>query len=114
MRHEHADSACDEECLRLSSTEAAHWADIFKTLGDPVRLRLLMHLAAQHGAEVPVHEICDVGVSQPTVSHHLKRLKCAGLVECRREGRIVYYRMTDEVRHTLMQIVHPSAHATVE
>lgn len=105
MPYEAADPAREEECLQLSAADMVWWSNVFKTLGDPVRLQLLVHLAAQRGAEVAAHDICDVGVAQSTVGHHLKRLRCIGLVENRREGRVVYYRMGDGVRSALMQIL---------
>ncbi|MEV8320468.1 metalloregulator ArsR/SmtB family transcription factor [Streptomyces sp. NPDC059900] len=105
MSHDATDPGENVECFQLSAADAVWWADVFKTLGDPVRLQLLVHLAALKGAEVAAHDICDVGVAQSTVSHHLKRLRCMGLVENRREGRIVYYRMGAGVRSALMQIL---------
>ncbi|MBQ0850563.1 ArsR/SmtB family transcription factor [Streptomyces sp. NPDC057620] len=105
MSREAAEPAENAECFQLSAADAVWWAGVFKTLGDPVRLQLLVHLAARQGAEVAAHDICDVGVAQSTVSHHLKRLRCMGLVENRREGRIVYYRMGAGVRSALMQIL---------
>ncbi|WP_406500184.1 metalloregulator ArsR/SmtB family transcription factor [Streptomyces sp. NBC_00846] len=105
MRRE--DPPSPEGELQLSAADLVWWTGVFKALGDPVRLQLLIHLAALRGGpEVPVHEISDVGVSQPTVSHHLKRLREMGLVGCRREGRIVYYFLGPEVRSILMQILH--------
>ncbi|MFC9915810.1 ArsR/SmtB family transcription factor [Streptomyces sp. NPDC127197] len=98
-------TAGPEEHLQLSAADMAWWSSVFKTLGDPVRLQLLIQLAAQRGAEVPVHDIGDVAVSQSTVSHHLKRLRSIGLVESRREGRVVYYRVNDGVRSALTQIL---------
>ncbi|MGW3647555.1 ArsR/SmtB family transcription factor [Streptomyces sp. NPDC000878] len=111
MPHEAADPADDGECFQLSAADAVWWASVFKTLGDPVRLQLLVHLAALRGAEVAAHDICDAGVAQSTVSHHLKRLRSMGLVENRREGRIVYYRMGAGVRSALMQILHQGGQA---
>lgn len=105
MSHEAADPAQDEECLQLSAADMVWWSNVFKALGDPVRLQLLVHLAAQRGVEVAVHDMCDVGVAQSTVSHHLKRLRSIGLIENRREGRVVYYRMGNEVRSALTQIL---------
>ena len=78
--------------LDLSVTAAAESARIFKALGDPVRLRLLSLLAARQGGEVCV---CDLTpafeLSQPTISHHLKLLRQAGLIDCERRGTWVYY-----------------------
>lgn len=47
MSHEAADPARDEKDLQLSAADMVWWSNVFKTLGDPVRLQLLMHLAAQ-------------------------------------------------------------------
>lgn len=66
-------------------------ADAFKALGDPVRLEIVRMLA---GKELCVCDILDAfKLSQPTVSHHLKVLKHAGLVEDRKSGKWVYYRL---------------------
>lgn len=101
-----ADSACDGTCLELSAADMVWWSNVFKTLGDPVRLQLLMQLAERAGAETAVHELADVGVSLATVSHHLKRLRRIGLIESRRDGRLVYYRLGEGARAALMQILH--------
>ncbi|MEV7035748.1 metalloregulator ArsR/SmtB family transcription factor [Streptomyces sp. NPDC093272] len=103
---EDADGECDGTCLPLSAADMVWWSNVFKTLGDPVRLKLLMRLAEQQGRETAVHELGHVGVSLPTVSHHLKRLRVIGLIESRREGRVVYYRMGLQVRSALLQILH--------
>ncbi|MET9565806.1 ArsR/SmtB family transcription factor [Streptomyces tauricus] len=105
--------ACDGSCLELSAADMVWWSNVFKTLGDPVRLQLLMQLAEQAGAEVAVHELADVGVSLATVSHHLKRLRCIGLIESRRDGRLIYYRLGEGVRSALMQILHQRSQVNV-
>jgi ArsR family transcriptional regulator len=75
----------------LRPAQAGALAAMFKALGDPVRLRLLS-LITSHGGEVCV---CDLSVpfdlSGPTISHHLKVLREAGLVDCERRGTWVYY-----------------------
>jgi ArsR family transcriptional regulator len=65
---------------------------MFKALSNPVRLRLFSRVAAHPDGEVCVCDISDVGVSQPTVSHHLKVLREAGLLTSERRGTWVYYR----------------------
>lgn len=71
--------------------QAVSIAKMFKALGDPVRLRLLSLITSADG-EVCV---CDLNtafdLSQPTISHHLKVLREAGLVDCQRRGTWVYY-----------------------
>lgn len=81
----------------LSADEAEVAAKMFKALGDPVRLRLFSAVASHEGGEACVCDISDVGVSQPTVSHHLKKLKEAGLLSSERRGTWVYYRVEPSV-----------------
>ncbi len=75
----------------LDVDRAETMATMFKALGDPVRLRLVAKIASSPGGEACVCDILDVGVSQPTVSHHLKRLREAGLVTSRKQGTWVHY-----------------------
>ncbi|MFB7609626.1 ArsR/SmtB family transcription factor [Streptomyces gardneri] len=76
----------------LSEQDAETMAAMFKALADPVRLRLLSRVASHPNGEACVCDIADVGVSQPTVSHHLKKLREAGLLTSERRGTWVYYR----------------------
>lgn len=75
----------------LDEAQASAAAKAYKALGDPVRLRLLSMIASADG-EICV---CDLtpgfDVSGPTISHHLKILREAGLVDCERRGTWVYY-----------------------
>ncbi|RKN40035.1 ArsR/SmtB family transcription factor [Streptomyces hoynatensis] len=81
----------------LSPEDADRMAAMFKALSDPVRLRLFSRVASHPGGEACVCDIADVGVSQPTVSHHLKRLREAGLLTAERRGTWVYYRVAPSV-----------------
>jgi ArsR family transcriptional regulator len=78
----------------LTSDWAGDLARMFKALGDPVRLRMLSLIASHQGGESCV---CDISpafdLSQPTISHHLKVLREAGLLDCERRGTWVYYRV---------------------
>jgi ArsR family transcriptional regulator len=76
----------------LKESQAADLATMFKALSDPVRLRLLSLIASHPGGEACVCEIsASFDVSQPTISHHLKLLRSAGLLDCERRGTWVYY-----------------------
>jgi ArsR family transcriptional regulator, arsenate/arsenite/antimonite-responsive transcriptional repressor len=76
----------------LTEESAADLARAFKALGDPVRLRLLSLIAARAGGEVCVCELTDAfTVTGPTISHHLKVLREAGLIDSQRRGTWVYY-----------------------
>jgi ArsR family transcriptional regulator, arsenate/arsenite/antimonite-responsive transcriptional repressor len=70
-------------------------AERFKALGDPTRLAIVNQLAAAD--EVCVcHLVPNAGLSQPTISHHLKLLRDAGLVTSERRGTWAYYRLVPE------------------
>ncbi|MEV5437298.1 metalloregulator ArsR/SmtB family transcription factor [Streptomyces sp. NPDC052682] len=77
----------------LDEDQAADLAKVFKALGDPVRLRLMSLIASRgEGGEVCVCELTPAfELSQPTISHHLKLLRQAGLIDCERRGTWVYY-----------------------
>ena len=80
----------------IAEDEAAQVAGWFKVLGDTLRLRLLSLIAA-HGEACAACDLVEpIGVSQPTISHHLKVLFEAGLVEREKRGRWVYYRPVPE------------------
>lgn len=90
----------------LDEDQAADLAKVFKALGDPVRLRLLSMIASRSGGEVCV---CDLTpafeLSQPTISHHLKLLRQAGLIDCERRGTWVYYWLVPETTDRLAGIL---------
>jgi ArsR family transcriptional regulator len=77
----------------LDEDQATDLAKVFKALGDPVRLRLMSMIASRgQGGEVCVCELTPAfDLSQPTISHHLKLLRQAGLIDCERRGTWVYY-----------------------
>lgn len=97
----------------LDTAAAAQGAAAFKALADPVRLRL-MSIIASAGGEVCV---CDVtplfDVSGPTISHHLKVLREAGLVDCERRGTWVYYWPLPERLSWLSTLLSVPAQAVV-
>jgi ArsR family transcriptional regulator len=80
----------------LTTTEAEQLAGWFGVLADPTRLRLLSLIAAAGEACAACDLVEPLGVSQPTVSHHLKVLREAGLVDNHRRGRWIYYRPVPE------------------
>ncbi len=94
----------------MSADEAEVAAKMFKALGDPVRLRLFSAVASHEGGEACVCDISDVGVSQPTVSHHLKKLKEAGLLSSERRGTWVYYRVEPSVVAAMGALLTGTAH----
>ncbi|GAA4162053.1 metalloregulator ArsR/SmtB family transcription factor [Gryllotalpicola daejeonensis] len=80
----------------LESDEAERIARTFKALGDPTRLRLLSLIAAAEGGEACICDLTDpVGLSQPTVSHHMKTLVEAGLVTREQRGKWAYFAIVE-------------------
>jgi ArsR family transcriptional regulator len=77
----------------IDPARAERLAAIAKALGDPIRVQLL-DVLRRHAGEVCVCELVALfDVSQPTVSHHLKVLRDAGLVASQKQGLWVYYRV---------------------
>ena len=73
---------------------AAGLARVFKALADPVRLRLVSLIGAHAGDEACVCDLTSAfGLTQPTISHHLKVLREAGIIISERRGTWVYYRV---------------------
>ncbi|MEU8870177.1 metalloregulator ArsR/SmtB family transcription factor [Streptomyces javensis] len=89
----------------FTAEEAETAARMFKALSDPIRLRLFSAVASHQGGEACVCDISDVGVSQPTVSHHLKKLKESGLLTSERRGTWVYYRVAPSVLAAMSQLL---------
>jgi ArsR family transcriptional regulator len=85
-------------------------ARAFKALGDPTRVRLLSLIAAHEGGEACVCDLIDpVGLSQPTVSHHLKQLVDAGLVTREKRGKWAYYRLVQPALDALASTIRSPA-----
>lgn len=86
---------------RKFGVDAEQFQRIAKALADPRRFEILEHIAQQ--AEVGCARLCGCfPVRQATISHHLKELASAGLVESRRDGQFVYYRTRPAVLDTYM------------
>jgi ArsR family transcriptional regulator len=98
----------------LTTAQATEMALKFKALSDPVRLRLLSSVASHAGGEACV---CDISpgleVSQPTISHHLKVLRDAGLLTSERRASWVYYTVVPEALGSLSSLLSVSADAAV-
>ncbi|MEV6375245.1 ArsR/SmtB family transcription factor [Micromonospora musae] len=95
----------------MDAGQAAMVAPMFKALGDPVRLRLMSMIAS-----VPEMCVCDLtpafDLSGPTISHHLKVLREAGLVDSERRGTWVWYRVRPEAFRQLGALLDLPATAT--
>lgn len=90
----------------LTAAEAADLASIIKALADPARLRLLSIVAASENAEACVCDLIEpVGLSQPTVSHHLKILTAAGFLARSKRGTWAYYSLVPGALDRLSQVL---------
>ena len=88
--------------------DAQAMARVFKALGDPTRVRLLSLIAAHQGGEACICDLTEpVGLSQPTVSHHMKQLADAGLVTREQRGKWAYYRIVEEALRSVADAVMP-------
>jgi len=90
----------------MQPREAEILASGFKALADPARLRLISLVAAHESAEACVCELTDpIGLSQPTVSHHLKILVDAGILRREQRGKWAYYRLVPETLNALAALI---------
>jgi len=81
----------------IDASEATEMAPVLAALADPVRLRIVSMLASSpDGTACGCDLETPLGLSQPTVSHHLKILREAGLVEGTRDGRWIHYRVVPQ------------------
>ncbi|MDQ2707716.1 MAG: metalloregulator ArsR/SmtB family transcription factor [Actinomycetota bacterium] len=93
----------------LTAPQAMELSRLFKAMGDPVRLRLLSLIASHEGGEACVCDLSGVfELTGPTISHHLKVLREAGLISGERRGTWVYYRVHPEVLGTLAAVLVPT------
>lgn len=97
----------------LDADLAAETARMFKALGDPVRLRILSLIARHEGGQCCVCDITPAfALSQPTISHHLKTLREAGLVDSERRGTWVHYRVIPAALERLSAVLAPAGDLT--
>jgi ArsR family transcriptional regulator len=89
----------------LSQEEAEATAELFKALGDPARVRILNCLATADGPVCVCDLIEPVGLAQPTVSHHMKKLLDAGLVRREQRGRWAHYTLRRDAAARLAVVV---------
>ena len=101
----------DAACCRpldtpsLSDEDAQSAASLFKALSDPARVRLVNLLATSDEPVCMCELIEPVGLSQPTVSHHLKKLTQAGLLEREQRGVWAFYSLNREALAQLASLV---------
>lgn len=90
--------ACSEPVAfpDIDQERAMRLAEVAKALGDPIRLQLV-DVLRKHAGKVCVCELVPLfAISQPTLSHHLKKLRAAGIVDSERQGLWAYYYVLPE------------------
>jgi ArsR family transcriptional regulator, arsenate/arsenite/antimonite-responsive transcriptional repressor len=93
----------------LTADQAADLAFILKALADPTRLRLVSMVAAHEGGEACVCDLTDpLGLTQPTISHHLKVLVDAGIFTRDQRGRWAYYALVPGALQALAAVLSTS------
>ena len=98
---------CAPDVPPMPAAAAEAIADTFKALADPTRVAMMNRLAAV--AELCVCDLTDAfGLSQPTISHHLRILRESGLVEAERRGTWAYYRLVPEAIDRLRDVFSPA------
>ena len=93
----------------METDQLNHLENIFKALGDRTRLRILALLAAGEVCVCNIHE--SLNLPQPTVSRHLAYLRRSGLVDTRREGVWMHYRLSPPAERLAGAIVDAALHA---
>jgi ArsR family transcriptional regulator len=97
----------------LTAQAAVELAAVFKALADPVRLRLFSLIASHADGEACVCDLTgEFDVTQPTISHHLKVLREAGLLTSERRASWVYYRVAQDALAALATALTVPAEAT--
>jgi ArsR family transcriptional regulator len=92
----------------LSTEQAEELAVRLKAVADPARLRLLSIMLASEGMQACTCDLTEpLGLSQPTVTHHLQKLAAAGLVTGERRGTWTYYRVVPEALSGLAAVISP-------
>jgi ArsR family transcriptional regulator, arsenate/arsenite/antimonite-responsive transcriptional repressor len=98
---------CGPDAPAMERGAAEALAATFKALSDPTRVSIVNRLAC--GEECCVCDLTDAyDLSQPTVSHHLRILRDAGLVESERRGTWAYYRLVPEAIERLRDVFEPN------
>jgi ArsR family transcriptional regulator, arsenate/arsenite/antimonite-responsive transcriptional repressor len=92
----------------VDEVAAAGLVQVFKALADPVRLRLVSLIGAHQGGEVCVCELTTAfDLTQPTISHHLKVLREAGIIGSERRGTWVYYWLVPAALERVAALLSP-------
>lgn len=102
-------ACCSLTAGPIGAAEAQRLAVMFKALADPTRLRLLSHVTAQGCRDVCACDLTEeLQITQPTVSHHMKKLVEAGLVTREQRGKWAHYSVVPEALEQLRELLDVS------
>lgn len=97
---------CSLNAGPIDAEDAGRMATMFKALADPTRLRLLSHVTAQGCQQVCACDLTgELGIAQPTVSHHMKKLVDAGLITREQRGKWAHYSVVPEALEQLRELL---------
>ena len=105
----HGLAAIEKQKLGVPSEQFETAAEFFKTVSDPTRIKIFWILCHSESCVIGLSEM--LGISSPAVSHHLRSLRDCGLIDSRREGREVYYKIAD---NELSRTMHTMAESIME
>lgn len=113
MTDQKTETACCAHCPplghdELDLTEAEDAAKVLKTLADPTRLQILSIIAAAPDSSACACHLPEiVGKSQPTVSHHLRQLTEAGVIEREQRGKWAWFHLSPDTLRTIANFIAP-------
>lgn len=110
MKHDHSHTLAHVRAEMPSDDRLCELADLFKSFGDTTRMKILYTLSVSDMCVCAIAELLNM--EQSAISHQLKKLRQAKLVDCRREGRTVYYTLDDD--HVRELVALGFAHLTEE
>ncbi len=110
MKHDHTHKLTQVQAGMPSDDRLCELADFFKSFGDITRMKILYALSVSDLCVCAIAELLHM--EQSAISHQLKKLRQAKLVDCRREGRTVYYALDDD--HVRELVAVGFAHLTEE
>ena len=94
MKHDHTHELAQVRAEMPSDDRLCELADLFKSFGDTTRMKILYALSLSDMCVCAIAELLNM--EQSAISHQLKKLRQAKLVDCRKEGRTVYYTLDDD------------------
>lgn len=94
MKHDHTHHLTQVQQQMPGDDRLCELADLFKSFGDTTRMKILYALSVSDLCVCAIAELLHM--EQSAISHQLKKLRQAKLIDCRREGRTVYYTLDDD------------------